>query len=114
MPYLSIRTNVSVAEADRPALLADASRTVAEALGKPERYVMVDLESAVPLRFAGDDGPATALTLDSIGLASADTPRLSAALCGFVQDRLAVRPDRVYIRFASTPREMWGWNGGTF
>ena len=114
MPYLSIRTNVAVAEADQQALLADASGAVATALGKPERYVMVDLDAAAPLRFAGDDGVAAVLALDSIGLKAADAPRISAALCALVEKHLKVPADRVYVRFAATPREMWGWNGGTF
>ena len=114
MPYLSIRTNVTVAEADQQAVLAEASRAVAGALGKPERYVAVDLEAAVALRFGGDDAAAAVLILDSIGLAPADAPRISAALSSFMEERLNVPADRVYLRFASTPREMWGWNGGTF
>lgn len=114
MPYLSIRTNVAVAEAGRQDLLAEASRAVAAALGKPERYVMVDLDAGVSLRFAGEDGPAAALVLDSIGLAPDHASDLSATLCAFVAARMGVPSDRVYVRFASTPRTMWGWDGGTF
>ena len=114
MPYLSIRTNVAVAEADQQVLLSEASRAVATALGKPERYVAVDLEAAAALRFGGEDAAAAVLVLDSIGLNPADTPRVSATLSAFVEQRLSVPADRVYIRFASTQREMWGWNGSTF
>ncbi len=114
MPYLSIRTNAAVAQDDRPSLLAEASSTLAAVLGKPERYVMVDLDIGVPMQFAGSDAAAAALIVDSIGLAPSDAPRISAALCAFVEAHLAVPADRVYIRFSSTPREMWGWNGGTF
>ena len=114
MPYLSIRTNVAVAQADQQAVLAEASHAVATVLGKPERYVAVDLEAAASLRFGGEEGAAALLMLDSIGLDPADTPRISAALAAFVGARLDVPADRVYVRFASTSRDMWGWNGGTF
>ena len=44
MPYLKVQTNVPVEEAARKPFLAKASGTIAQALGKPERYVMVALE----------------------------------------------------------------------
>ena len=44
MPLLKIQSNVSVDPDKRPELLSQFSQTVAEALGKPERYVMVALE----------------------------------------------------------------------
>ncbi|ADC61934.1 hypothetical protein Alvin_0991 [Allochromatium vinosum DSM 180] len=44
MPTLRLLTNVEIAADSRPELLARASRTVADLLGKPESYVMVILE----------------------------------------------------------------------
>jgi len=53
MPTLRILTNAQVLPEDRPTLLAQASRTVAEMLGKPESYVMVILEDGRDMLFAG-------------------------------------------------------------
>ncbi len=114
MPYLLIQTNRPVAENDRAELLAAASRTVAEALGKPERYVMVALQDAVPMCFAGDDAPLAYLELKSIGLPEARTAELSAVLCDFIAERLDLAPERIYIEFSDAPRAFWGWNRGTF
>ncbi len=114
MPYLRIQTNRSVHEATRPGLLARASRTVAEALGKPEHYVMVALETDAPMVFAGSDAPLAYLELKSIGLSDDQTADLSRVLSGLVQAELDIPQDRVYIEFADAPRRMWGWNGDTF
>ena len=114
MPYLAIRTNVAVDDDARSRVLAAASQAVAAAVGKPERYVMVSLEAGAALLFAGSQGPAAAMAFDSIGFAASDAARVSAELCAVAHSQLGVPTDRVYIRFASTPRDMWGWNGGTF
>ena len=114
MPYLKIQTNRPLAGDDATALIADASRTVAEALGKPESYVMVALEPERTMLFAGDDAPLAFIELKSIGLTEGQAPALSAALCAVVDRALGVPKDRVFIEFAAVPRSFWGWNGGTF
>lgn len=114
MPYLKIQTNVSLDEEGRDRLLAAASQRVAEALGKPEGYVMVAVEDQVPMRFAGSPAPLTFMELKSIGLEESQTPELSRRLCELAALHLDVAADRVYIEFAAAPRPMWGWKGGTF
>ena len=114
MPYLKIQTNVQFDSAAGQALLKQASQATAEALGKPESYVMVALEPPTPMVFAGSDAPLAYLELKSIGLPDSKTAGLSATLCGVMEEALGVSRDRVYIEFADAPRAMWGWNGGTF
>jgi len=114
MPYLLIRTNQTVGADAQQSLLKKASAVVAEALGKPERYVMVSLEADTPMLFAADDAPCAYLELKSIGLPSGQTPALSSALCKLLGGELSIPADRVYIEFADAPRHMWGWNGATF
>ena len=114
MPYLKIQTNVGVPEAERETMLLELSGTVAEALGKSERYVMVALESGIPMTFAGQGTPCAYLELKSIGLPADQTPRLAGTLCAAVGEALKVPPDRIYIEFSDAPRHMWGWNGDTF
>ena len=114
MPLLKIQTNSPYPAEQANALLAKASRRVAEALGKPERYVMVSLETNPHMLFAGDGAPLAYLELKSIGLPEGRTAELSAMLCGLVAENLGVAADRVYIEFADAPHKMWGWNGGTF
>ncbi|MCP5365495.1 MAG: hypothetical protein H6905_09765 [Hyphomicrobiales bacterium] len=114
MPLLKIHTNVSVDADGQRGLLTDASSCVASSLGKPEQYVMVVVEAGQAVMFAGSEEPAAFIELRSIGLPQARTPELSEALCGLLQGRLGILPDRVFINFADVPRALWGWNNGTF
>ncbi|MDX8401248.1 MAG: phenylpyruvate tautomerase MIF-related protein [Mariprofundaceae bacterium] len=112
MPYLHVHVNIEVD--DRAGLLAACSRAVAEALGKPERYVMVELSAGKPMLFAGSDAPAAFLQLASLGLPDDVTGGLSEVLCGLIERELGIPPTRVYIEFSSPPRHMWGWDRRTF
>jgi len=56
MPYLQIQTNIDVEPEQQATLLAKASQTVANALGKSENYVMVALQANIPMLFARSDG----------------------------------------------------------
>lgn len=112
MPYLKIQTNQR--PADQDAVVAEASHLAAEQLGKPEGFVMVALETGVPMAFAGNTEPAVYMELKSLGLPEDRTRDLSAALCGFAEGQLGVPADRVYVEFSGPPRHMWGFKGGTF
>ncbi|MES9965250.1 MAG: phenylpyruvate tautomerase MIF-related protein [Candidatus Sedimenticola sp. 20ELBAFRAG] len=114
MPVLIIRTNRQVEDESRKSLLTQASSAVAEALGKPEQYVMVSLEENQPMLFAGSDAPLAYLELKSIGLPSDRTREISAILCTFIGQHLDIPQARIYIEFADAARNMFGWNGGTF
>jgi phenylpyruvate tautomerase PptA (4-oxalocrotonate tautomerase family) len=114
MPLLKIQTNQSLHENHNTSLVNEASEEVARLLGKPERYVMVSLQSNPLMRFAGTDAPLAYLELKSIGLPESATQSLSEALCDLVHQHLGVDRDRIYIEFTDAPRAMWGWNGTTF
>lgn len=114
MPTLIIQTNVTLAPERRRGTLAAASRLVASELGKPESYVMVSLQTNPDMCFAGDDAPLAYLELKSLGLPETRTAQLSAALCGLMSEHFGVPAARVYIEFASPPRHLFGWDGGTF
>ena len=114
MPTLRILTNAKPLPEDRPGLLARASRTVAEMLGKPESYVMVILEDGRDMLFAGTRAPAAYLELKSLGLAETKTAGYSRALCDLLAATLDIPAERVYIEFTAPPAHLFGWNGGTF
>lgn len=114
MPLLSINTNQDI-EADRAdQLLKQASSAVAEMLGKPERYVMVQLDVNPRMLFGGSDAPLAYLELKSIGLPSERTADFSRRLSELVGQQLQVPPERLYIEFSDAERHLWGWNGATF
>lgn len=112
MPYLHVQTNIRVE--DKDAFLQRCSTLVAEALGKPERYVMVALADEQPMLFVGSDAPVAFVQLKSLGLTAAQTAGLSAAICALLDEKLGIAKERVYIEFAAPERAMFGWNGGTF
>jgi phenylpyruvate tautomerase PptA (4-oxalocrotonate tautomerase family) len=114
MPYLLLKTNVTPAAGAGQKLLQQASRQVAQALGKPEDYVMVALEHSCPMLFAGSDAPLAYLELKSIGLPTARTAELSAQLANLLEQELGVPAARVYIEFSDAAGPLWGWNGATF
>jgi len=112
MPVLSIQTNVLVQ--DKTSFLAKASLLVAEALSKPESYVMIKLSNDEAMSFAGTTEPLAYLELKSLGLTSGQTAGLSKTLCVFLQKELQIDASRIYIEFSAPERVMFGWNGGTF
>ena len=113
MPLLTITTNRPLPESPDD-LLRLASRTVASLLGKPERYVMVQLNHNPRMAFAGDTAPLAYLELKSIGLPAERTADFSSALCELISEQLQIDPERIYIEFSDAQRHLWGWNGATF
>jgi len=114
MPFLRIQTNHPLDDTAAGELANRASAVVAEQLGKPERYVMVSVESSPAMRFAGSDAPLAYMELKSIGLPESLTAGLSHTLCQLLADTAGIDPARIYIEFSDAPRKMWGWNNGTF
>jgi phenylpyruvate tautomerase PptA (4-oxalocrotonate tautomerase family) len=114
MPYLRIDTNVTL---DKPAaddLCVALSAAAAQWLGKPEQYVLACVRPGLSLTHGGTAEPAAYAECKSIGLPKKRTEELSAALCGFLQERLDMDPARVYIAFKDLERSLFGWNGRTF
>ena len=112
MPLLELSTNTIVD--DEADIARQASRLVAEMLGKPESYVMIRLQTGQSLLFAGNDEPAAHLKLKSLGLPENRTSEFSTALCDFVGSALNIDSSRIYIEFSSPERHMWGWDKSTF
>lgn len=112
MPLMNIKTNIAID--DKSAFAGLASKLTAQALGKPETYVMVLVEDEQVLLFAGNDQPAAYIELKSIGLPESDTAGLSSSLCQLVSEQLSIDNSRIYIEFSNAQRHMWGWKGATF
>lgn len=114
MPYLKINTNVSVSNEQSTALLTELSQLVATQIGKPERYVMIELTGNKAMSFSGNCEPLVYMECKSIGLPVAKTKPLSMALCQKLQDALSIPAERIYIEFNNAEPSYWGWNGSTF
>jgi len=114
MPYLKAITNDTLDPRQRARFLETASRIVAEALEKPEQYMMVAMEDQAAVRFAGSDAPCCYLEMKSIGFPGDDTGRMAQILCDLVEAELGIPPERTFIEFVDVPRPMWGWDRKTF
>jgi phenylpyruvate tautomerase len=112
MPVLQITTNVTIENAD--VLAKQASSLAADILGKPESYVMISVNGAADLIFAGTSDPCAHLMLKSLGLPESETRTYSEKLCSFIEQQLGVSPSRIYIEFINPERHMFGWNNSTF
>jgi len=112
VPVLSIQTNVKVEDVSH--FLSQASVLVAEALSKPESYVMIHVSDEQTMSFAGTTKPLAYVELKSLGLTSGQTSHLSKQISDFLHQELAIDASRIYIEFSAPERIMFGWNGGTF
>jgi len=112
MPCLLLHTNIEIA--DKESFLRHCSAEVADALAKPEAYVMIELSDNKTMLFAGSDAPLAFLELKSLGLSTEQTPALSSTLCRMIETELGIDRSRIYIEFTAPERAMFGFNGGTF
>lgn len=110
MPYMYIETNQSCNDAE--SFIKAASQTVARVSGKPERYVMVSLNTDKTMSMGGSTDPVAFVDYRSLGLP--DTTALSDALCQLINTQFNIPGDRIYISMTDSPRQNWGWNHSTF
>jgi len=110
MPMIKLHASKEISGA----LLAELSREVAEATGKPVRYVMAVAERA-ETAMGGEAGEAVYAEVKGIGGFDGATNRdLTARICTLLEARIGIPADRIYVVFESVPADRWGWNGSTF
>lgn len=112
MPYVKIQTNQRIENKEQ--VLKKLSKASADALGKPETYVMTAFDPETEMTFGGSGEPVAFIQCKSIGLKGSQTENISSVLCSFCETELNVPQDRVYIEFTGAVGEMWGWKGSTF
>ena len=110
MPMINLKCSCAIPQG----LLKELSSTVAEAVGKPEQYVMA-VGSHADVMMSGTTEPAAFVDVRSIGGLSPDVNRnLSRKICSLLTKELRIPSDRIYITFVSFSADAWGWNGSTF
>ncbi len=114
MPYIKLKTNVSVSDQQSAELLSKLSKLLAEETSKPERYVMAELKQQKQMIFGGTAEPLAYLECKSIGLSSDQVKSLSASISHLLGSELQLPHDRIYIEFSNCAADYWGWNGSTF
>ena len=114
MPYLKIQTNLPLTKKAELTVLKTASSLVAQELQKAEEFVMIAVQPDTPMLFAGSDEPVAFLELKSVSLPARKTKPLCRSLCALIEEHLGIAKDRVYVKFISVKKGMWGWKGDTF
>ena len=65
-------------------------------------------------RTPGSGQPTAFAELRALDLSESMAKPFSAALAGFLEEKLSISPNRLFINFFDIPRPLWGWNGSTF
>ncbi|BBD07080.1 phenylpyruvate tautomerase MIF-related protein [Desulfovibrio ferrophilus] len=114
MPYVKVQTNVDLDEAARQELTRKLSTLASELTGKPEQWVMAQVQAGVTLMHGGSFGPAAYVEFKSIGLNEGVCADQSAGICELLTAEIGVPAEHVYIEFKNLERCLFGWNGATF
>ena len=109
MPYINISTSVKVE--DKKKLLKDVSILVSSLTNKSKRFVMTKLDDNSVMYF-DDQTPICFLEIRSIG--SLDPSEMAKPISNFINERIGIPIDKIYISFEDVPSSMWAWNGRTF
>lgn len=114
MPYIKITSSVVLSPDKIDPFLAAVSKAVAEVTGKPERYMMVALDSG-SVMFDGKTGPGAFVDVRAIGgLTPQTNAKLSARVCEVIQHWMDIPGGRIYLTFIDVPATHWGYDGKTF
>ena len=109
MPYINLSTSAKIE--DKKKLLEEISILVSSLTNKPKKFVMAKLEDNSKIYFE-DESPCCFLEIKSIG--SLNPSEMSKALSDFINERIGIQLDKIYISFEDVSASMWAWNGRTF
>ena len=109
MPYINVSTSVKVE--DKKKLLEEISELVSSLTNKSKRFIMARLDDDSEMYFE-DESLCCFLEIKSIG--SIKPSEMAKSLSNFVNEKLGIPIDKIYISFEDVPASMWAWNGRTF
>ena len=109
MPYINVSTSAKIE--DKKKLLEEISILVSSLTNKSKRFVMAKLDDNLEMYF-DDESPCCFLEIKSIG--SLNPSEMAKPLSDFLQKKMGIPIDRIYISFEDVPASLWAWNGKTF
>ena len=109
MPYINVATSAEVK--DKAKLLEEISILISSLTNKSKRFVMVKLNDNCEMYF-DDVSPSCFLEIKSIG--SLNPSEISKPISDFVNEKMGIPIDKIYISFEDVPASLWAWNGRTF
>ena len=109
MPYINVSTSAKIE--DKKKLLEEISILVSSLTNKSKRFVMAKLDDNSEMYF-DDESPCCFLEIKSIG--SLNPSEMAKPISTFVNEKMGIPIDKIYISFEDVPASMWAWNGRTF
>lgn len=113
MPFINVKTNQKLTDAQITAVKSKLGQAITAIPGKSEGWLMVGIEDGYTLFFKGSDAPAAMVQVSLFGNASSNAlSTLTSHITGILCDNADVSSDRVYVSYHCT--NDWGWNGSNF
>ena len=109
MPYINILTSAKVD--DKKKLIEEISILISSLTKKSKKFIMAKLEDNSYMYF-NDYSPCCFLEIRSIG--SLNPAEITKPISNFVNEKIGIPIDKIYISFEDVPASMWAWNGKTF
>ena len=109
MPFINVSTSVKVD--DKKKLLDEISILISSLTNKSKRFVMAKLDDDCEMFF---DDQTTCCFLEIKSIGSLNPSEMSKPISNFVNQKMGIPLDKIYISFDDVPASMWAWNGRTF
>ena len=109
MPYINLSTSAKVD--DKKKLLEEISILISSLTNKSKRFVMAKLDDNCHM-FFDDETPSCFLEIKSIG--SLNPSEMAKPISDFVNKKMGIPINRIYISFEDVHASLWAWNGRTF
>ena len=109
MPYIKVSTSGKIE--DKKKFLEEISILVSSLTKKSKRFVMARLDDNCEMYFE-DESLCCFLEIKSIG--SLNPSEMAKPISDFVNEKMGIPIDNIYIAFEDVPASMWAWNGRTF
>ena len=109
MPYVNVSTSVKIE--DKKKLLKEISILVSSLTNKSKRFVMAKLDNSSEMYFE-DQSPCCFLEIKSIESLNPST--MANPISNFINEKVGIPIDKIYISFEDVHASMWAWNGKTF
>jgi len=109
MPFINVSTSVKVN--DKVKFLEEISIFISSLTNKSRRFVMAKIDDNCQMYFE-DETPSCFLEIKAIG--SLNPSEMAKPISDFVNQKIGIPIDRIYISFEDVPASLWAWNGRTF
>ena len=109
MPYVNVSTSIKVDNGEK--FLEEIVILISSLTNKSKRFVMAKLNDNSTMYFDGQR-PCCFLEIRSIG--SLNPSVMAKPISDFINEKIGIQMDKIYISFVDVSPSMWSWNGRTF